>query len=247
MLFESIKKLFNFKKSNKSSLEETNYIQNQKSDGLQYTKMFDEEYNKMTKEEKEQTEQFIKELDEKIDFDNEFEISFEEKIKIAKLIYMKLGVETEEFKISNIEEINADFFLPMASQRGVGGLIIANDGTYLLCGSMYPESYYISEFKKGKRDNLEINVLQQLIEENSGPDPYWKDILINYFNNVHKSEKEKEDFLYKISTDKNIFNEFTKEISNIANADLIFEKYKTITSQKINNYKYYKKNDTDSM
>ena len=72
-LFESIKKLFNFKKSNKLSLEEINHIQNQKSDGQQYAKMFDEEYSKMTKEEKEQTEQFMKDLDEKLGFDNDNE------------------------------------------------------------------------------------------------------------------------------------------------------------------------------
>ena len=35
------------------------------------------------------------------------------------------------------------------------------------------------------------STLKQLIEENSGPDPFWTDCLNNYFKNVNKTEKEK--------------------------------------------------------
>lgn len=241
-ILNSIKNFFSKKNNNKLSVEEINQIEKQKSDGKTYAKMFDEDYSKMTKEEKEQTNRFMKELEEKIGFDDKFEISFGEKIKIAKSIYMKLGAKIEDFKISNIEGINADFFLPITSSRGLGGVIIANDGTYLLCGSLHPESYYIEEFRKGKRDNLEINRLQQLIEENSGSDPFWRECLNNYFKNVNKTEKEKVDFLSNLSNNKNLFNEFTKEIVNPINVDEIFEKYKTLS---INNYNFFKQNDTD--
>lgn len=78
----------------------------------------------------------------------------EEKIEKAKMLYNELGFQTEKFEISRIEEINADLFLPKDNQRGIGGVIIADDGTYLICGSIYPLSHYIEEFKSGKRDMM---------------------------------------------------------------------------------------------
>ena len=243
--FNRIKNFFSKKNNDKLSVEEIKQIEKQKSDGEPYARMFDKEYSKMAKEEKEETDKAMEELDGIIGFDDKSEIGFGEKIKIAKSIYMKLGAKIEDFKISNIEGINADFFLPITSSRGLGGVIIANDGTYLLCGSLHPELYYIEEFRKGKRDNLEINGLQQLIEENSGPDPFWRDCLNNYFKNVNKTEKEKVEFLSNLINNKNLFNEFTKEIVNPINVDEIFEKYKTLSINNTNNYKFFKQNDTD--
>lgn len=78
----------------------------------------------------------------------------EEKIQKAKLLYSELGFPTQEFEISRIEEINADLFLPKESQRGIGGVIIANDETYLVCGSIYPISHYIEDFKNGERSMM---------------------------------------------------------------------------------------------
>lgn len=142
----------------------------------------------------------------------------------------------------------------------MGGIIIADDGTNLVCGSIYSLSHYIEEFKLRKRTQEETNQimkeldeiigfngdkteqkdtkLQRLIEENCGPDPFWKDCLDNYFKNVNKTGKEKEDFLLAISKDKMLFNEFTREIVkvslNMLNADAVFEKYKTIINDKLN-------------
>ena len=54
--------------------------------------------------------------------------------------------------------MNADCFTLQELQRGFGGIIIGDDGTYLTCGSLYPLSYYIEEFKKGNvRKALKIN------------------------------------------------------------------------------------------
>lgn len=78
----------------------------------------------------------------------------EEKIEKAKKIYNELGFPAEEFEISRREELNADIFLLKDNQRGIGGVIIADDGTYLICGSIYPISHYIEEFKNGKRDMM---------------------------------------------------------------------------------------------
>ena len=79
-------------------------------------------------------------------------MSIEEKIQRAKKIYEELGFPIKEFEIQEIKDIGAEVFLPKESQRGIGGVIIAEDGTYLICGSIYPISHYVEEFKQGKRN-----------------------------------------------------------------------------------------------
>ena len=76
----------------------------------------------------------------------------EEKLQKAKKIYEDLGFSVKEFEIQEIKDIVAELFLPKERQRGIGGVIIAEDGTYLICGSIYPISYCVEEFKQGKRN-----------------------------------------------------------------------------------------------
>lgn len=87
-------------------------------------------------------------------------MQIKEKFEKAQLIYLQLDEQIEKFDITRLREVNADFFMPITDKRGLGGIIIADDGTYLLCGSRYSVSYYIDEFKKGERTNLEMNKLQ---------------------------------------------------------------------------------------
>ncbi|MCR5147105.1 MAG: hypothetical protein K6B70_07200 [Clostridia bacterium] len=77
----------------------------------------------------------------------------EEKIKIAQRVFEELGFRTNNVSIHRIEDIKADYLLPKENQRGIGGIIIADDGTYLVCGSIHPLEYYIEEFTNGKRSN----------------------------------------------------------------------------------------------
>ena len=77
----------------------------------------------------------------------------EEKIRIAKKIFEELGFSTEDVWIDRLEDIKADYLLPKENQRGIGGIIIGDDGTYLVCGSVYPLEHYIDDFKNGKRSN----------------------------------------------------------------------------------------------
>ena len=77
----------------------------------------------------------------------------EEKIKLAQKNFEELGFSTENIGIYRIEEIKADYLLPKENQRGIGGIIIADDGTYLVCGSVYPLEHYVEDFKSGKRSN----------------------------------------------------------------------------------------------
>ena len=38
---------------------------------------------------------------------------------------------------------------------GIEGVIIGDDDSSLVCGSMYPLSHYIEEFKNGNKDSFE--------------------------------------------------------------------------------------------
>lgn len=69
----------------------------------------------------------------------------------------------------------------------------------------------------------------QIINDNYGVDPFWKDALNNYFEKVNKTETEKVNLLSSLIKNDTLFNEFTKEIISPSNADDIFEKYQNKT------------------
>lgn len=71
--------------------------------------------------------------------------------------------------------------------------------------------------------------LQQLIDDNYGVDPFWRDALTSYFEKVNKTETEKVNLLSNLIKNNTLFNEFTKEIISPSNADEIFEKYQNKT------------------
>lgn len=75
-------------------------------------------------------------------------------MKIVKEICENYGMSVDTFDITNLEGTTASIMTPKESQRGIGGFIIAGDGSYLTCGSMYPLTYYIDKFKEGERDSI---------------------------------------------------------------------------------------------
>lgn len=77
--------------------------------------------------------------------------------------------------------------------------------------------------------NTKANDLQQLINDNYGDDPFWRDSINSFFEKVNRSEIEKVNFLSNLVKHSTLFNEFTKEITSSSNADDIFEKYQNIT------------------
>ena len=77
------------------------------------------------------------------------EISLEE---IAKLVYKYLGMEVNDFNMDRLEELNATIFMPKDNIRGISGVIVGDDKSYLTCGSIYPIEHYIEDFRNGKRD-----------------------------------------------------------------------------------------------
>lgn len=74
--------------------------------------------------------------------------------EIAKSVYKYLGMEINDFNTNRLEELSATIFMPKDNTRGIGGVIVDDDKTYLTCGSLYPIEHYIEEFKNGKRDTM---------------------------------------------------------------------------------------------
>lgn len=80
------------------------------------------------------------------------EMNKEEKVKLAKEVYEKIGLTDIRVGIYRDEEINADYVW-VPDTRGPGGLIIGDDGTFLFCQSAKDFSYWKEEYKKGIRSN----------------------------------------------------------------------------------------------
>ena len=78
-----------------------------------------------------------------------------DKKEILKKICESLDESVDNFESSRLEEINADIYTLKYDQRGIGGIIIGDDGSSLVCGSIYPISHYIEEFKNEKKDSFE--------------------------------------------------------------------------------------------
>lgn len=117
-------------------------------------------------------------------------MTMEEKKEIAKRIYKELGFETDNFQIERIEEINADVFLSTENQRGIGGVIIGNDGSYHVCGSINPLQYYIDEYKNGVRDNMENKESLKLSNGRYAEDLETKQAFENYMSKVDKYNEQ---------------------------------------------------------
>ena len=77
-----------------------------------------------------------------------------DKIDVLKSICELFGEKVEDFDNIRLEEIEADCYTLHHGERGLGGIIIGDDNTFLICGSINPIDYYIEEFKNGKRDNI---------------------------------------------------------------------------------------------
>ncbi len=120
----------------------------------------------------------------------DLEMNIEEKKEIAKRIYKELGFETDNFQIEKIEEINADLFLPTDNQRGIGGVIIGNDGSYHVCGSINPLQYYIDEYKNGIRDNMESNESLKLSNGKYAEDIETKQAFDGYMSKVNNYNEQ---------------------------------------------------------
>ena len=68
--------------------------------------------------------------------------------------------------------------------------------------------------------------IEKVIESFIGNDPFWKDLLKEYFNKLTNiSEEEKINFLKKLASNKDLFNEFTKDILKSNNPESLFNKY----------------------
>jgi len=108
--------------------------------------------NNICKEEKDILMEMINKYLSSINNDNEKNKSVN-KQEILKDLCNDLNESIDNFEKSRLEEINADLFTLKYNQRGLGGIIVGDDGSSMVCGSMHPLSYYIEEFKNGLTDN----------------------------------------------------------------------------------------------
>lgn len=106
--------------------------------------------NNICKEEKDILMEMINKYLSSINNDNEKNKSVN-KQEILKDLCNDLNESIDNFEKSRLEEINADLFTLKYNQRGLGGIIVGDDGSSMVCDSMHPLSYYIEEFKNGLR------------------------------------------------------------------------------------------------
>ena len=167
------------------------------------------------------------------------QMNIEEKKEIAKRIYKELGFETDNFQIEKNEEINADIFLPTDNQRGLGGIIIGDDGRYLTCGSAYSLSKYIDDFKNGVDDyTISPEVYEKTFEKDSEgkfirlniPIDYLKKLGFNVSENLNLIGKREEDL--------------TKEELNMLEANKKYLESRINKSLKLSNGKYAENQET---
>ena len=78
------------------------------------------------------------------------------KEEIFKKVCEEMGYSPSDFAVSRLEDIKADLYQLNYSQRGLGGIIIGDDGRHVVCGSLYPLTKYIEDFKK-QTDDIEFN------------------------------------------------------------------------------------------
>lgn len=150
-----------------------------------------------------------------------FELNEKEKIRCPKCysilkeyIYGKIKGETDTNKYI------------------AGGCILREDNPTYHCSKC--------NYDYDKNLNLMTETLENLIESFIGNDPFWKDLLKEYFNKLTNiSEDEKIEFLKKLSLNQHLFNDFTKEIVKPLDVKQIFEKYNRLLN---NNERVVEKN-----
>lgn len=68
--------------------------------------------------------------------------------------------------------------------------------------------------------------LDDMIKKLSEQDPFWETAIKKYFDSlINKNDNEKINFLKKLVKNKDLFNEFTKEILNSDDSERLFNKY----------------------
>lgn len=79
---------------------------------------------------------------------------------------------------------------------------------------------------KFKNPNFIEETLDDIINKITNVDSFWKITIKKYFDSLtNKNDNDKIKFINKLVLNKDLFNEFTKEILNPINSEEIFDKY----------------------
>lgn len=86
---------------------------------------------------------------------------------------------------------------------------------------------------KFRNPNLIEEKLDDIIDKVVNGDPFWKTTIKKYFDGLTtKNDNDKINFLKKLVKDKDLFNEFTKELVKNENSKNLYEKYVKILNDK---------------
>lgn len=174
------------------------------------------------------------EIDKEIDDNNcienvKTEISvIEELLKIKKITGFELN-EKEKIRCPKCYSILKEYIYGKikgeidTNKYIAGGCELREDNPIYHCSKC--------NYDYDKNLNLMTETLEKVIESFIGNDPFWKDLLKEYFNKLtNMSEEEKIIFLKKLASNEDLFNEFTKEIIKCSNVDELFDKYTIMIS-----------------
>ena len=116
-------------------------------------------------------------------------MTMEEKKKIAREFYDKLGLTNYNLEVERDNEINADFVW-VPDMRGPGGLIIGDNGDYLFCQSMHDFNYWKEEYKKGTRTSTGNDDPLKLSNGKYAEDQETKEAFEGYMSKVDKYNEQ---------------------------------------------------------
>jgi len=176
-------------------------------------------------------------------------MNIEEKMKIAKEFFKKHKLTDPEIDSLRQEDISADYF-GIPNTRGYGGLLIADDGSYLFCQSAQGLEYWKEEFKKGERSiNYEkAQFIIRIDEGNHKPGHQWSKFIVICDNVILKSIDNNKEKKEDVDISNNARQLVLSEIDKIKEFDNMIKNNQVQTRKdssranlniKIDNVNYY--------
>lgn len=144
------------------------------------------------------------------------------KEKISKILNVSMEELDNNSKV--YDDINATYY--WNPERGGIQIIVSEDGSYLAATSGINPDALKEEFIKGRRNGNMDEVKDFIIKNTNPEDPFWKNKLESFFNDI--SSVSKEDvvkLIEKFKSNSEIFNNFTKDLLTSTNNIELFNKY----------------------
>ena len=147
----------------------------------------------------------------------------------------KHGLSIGDLNVTRMDDLRADVYTLKNPGRSMGGIIIADDGRSLFCGTQYSLEKYIEDFKNGRDDNtISPEVYEKTLEKDANgkyirlciPTAYLKELGFDTNNDLDLIGKSEEDLSAEelsmlLATKKSLENRIDKslQLSNGKYAD----------------------------